>query len=150
MKARKVAWAAAASLMLIVAGSLGFGVASASDSNNTGGGGDGVDAPRGVLVSASVMGAVVKDDGTLNRSTTPGVTSDRVGRGSYEVIFPIDVTACTFVATIGKVNFKGVAPPGFITTVGRFDEPNGVFVKTTNPKKESDNRPFHLTVSCPA
>ena len=150
MKGRKVAWAAAASLMLIAAGSLGFGVASASDSNNTGGGGDSVDAPRGVVASAFVMGAVVKGDGTLNRSTTPGVTSDHVGRGRYEVIFPIDVTACTFVATIGKVNFSGIAPPGFITTVGRSGEPNGVFVATTSPKKESANKPFHLTVSCPA
>ena len=136
--------------MLIVAGSLGLGVASASDSNNTGGGGDSVDAPRGVVVSALVMGAVVKGDGTLDRSTTPGVTSDRVGRGAYEVIFPIDVTACTFVATIGKVNFSGVVAPGFITTVGRVDEPNGVFLATTRPNKEPDNRPFHLTVSCPA
>ena len=133
MKGRKVAWAAGASPTLIAAGSLGFGVASASDSNNTGGGGDSVDAPRGVVAPASVMGAVVKGDGTLNRSTTAGITSDGFGRGSYGVIFPIDVTACTFVATIGRVDFSGIAPPGFITTVGLSGDPNGVFVKTHQP-----------------
>ena len=149
MKGRMVAWAAAMSLMLIAAGSLGFGVASASDHNNAGGAGDSADAPRGVLASAFVIGAVVQGDGTLNRSTAPGVTSNHLGKGVYEVIFPLDVTACTFVATIGKVNSSGVAPPGFITTVGRNGEPDGVFVATTNPNKESKNKPFHLTVSCP-
>lgn len=150
MKVKMMAWAAAASLMLIAAGSLGFGIAAASDSNNESTGGGGADTQRGaVVVPAIVMAAVVKNDGTLDRATTTGVTSARVARGAYEVFFPIDVTSCTYVATIGKVNSSGASPPGFITTVGRAGEPNGIFLETKDPKKNADNRPFHLSVSCP-
>ena len=96
------------------------------------------------------MGAVVRSNGTLDRATTPGVTSGRAGgRGSYEVIFPINVRPCTFVATIGKTSYSGVAKSGFITTVGRAGEPNGVFVATQDRRGDRAKRPFHLEVSCP-
>jgi hypothetical protein len=148
MRGRTIAWIVSAAMTLVAAGSLGLGIAGAADSNTSRG--SAPEARRGTPVSAIVMGAVVKSNGGLARATTTGITSSRAGGpGSYEVIFPINVKPCTFVATIGKTTYSGVARSGFITTVGRAGEPNGVFVATQDRRGESAKRPFHLEVSCP-
>ena len=103
---------------------------------------------RGTASDALVMGAVVKADGSLDRSTTSGITSGGGRKGRYVVTFPMDVRACTYVATIGKTNSFGVARPGSITTAGRFHDPSGVFVGTFNLRGEGADRPFHLQVAC--
>ena len=149
MRGRTIAWIVSAALTAVAAGSLGLGIAGAADSNTAAG--SGPEAPRGPApVSALVMGAVVKSNGELDRATTSGISSGRAGGpGSYEVFFPINVKPCTFVATIGKTSYSGVARSGFITTVGRAGQPTGVFIATQDRRGESAKRPFHLEVSCP-
>jgi hypothetical protein len=147
MRSKTIGWIAAVTVMLVAAGSLGLGIAGAAAPNTSGS--DAKPEPRGPLVDAFVMGAVVGPNGALDRSTTAGVTSNGLGGGSYEVIFPIDVRSCTYVATIGKTNSTGSAKPGMITTVGRNGEPNGVFLTTHDKRGGSAKRPFHLEVSCP-
>jgi hypothetical protein len=148
MKGRTIAWIVSAAMTVVAAGSLGLGIAGAADSNTGGGGAP--EAPRGTAAPAFVMSAVVRSNGQLDRSTTSGITSSRAGGpGSYEVIFPLNVKPCTFVATIGKSSYSGVAKSGFITTVGRAGTPRGVFVATQDRRGESAKRPFHLEVSCP-
>ncbi|MGZ8805422.1 MAG: hypothetical protein ACXWZG_08995 [Microbacterium sp.] len=147
MRSKTIGWIAAVSVMLVSAGSLGLGIAGAADSNTSGSAAK--PEPRGPVADAFVMGAVVGPDGRLDRSTTSGVTSDKIGRGSYEVIFPINVRNCTYVATIGKTNAVGSAKPGFITTVGRNSQVNGVFLTTHDKRGRSADRPFHLEVACP-
>jgi hypothetical protein len=105
-------------------------------------------ARRGTVSGALVMGAVVKSDGSLDRSTTSGITSAGARKGRYVVHFPIDVKGCTYVATIGKTNSFGVAHPGAITTAGRFHDPSAVFVGTFNRRGDGADRPFHLQVAC--
>ncbi|MGH2540890.1 MAG: hypothetical protein ACRDGK_10240 [Actinomycetota bacterium] len=134
-------------MTVITGGSLGLGIAAAADSNTSGGD---TGAPRGLTPNpADVTGAVVRSNGGLARATTSGVSSDGLGRGIYEVIFPFDVTSCTFAATIGKSNFFGVSRPGFITTAGRRGRPNAVFVQTRNANGKGAKRPFHLVMACP-
>ncbi len=148
MRSRTIGWIAAVSVMLVAAGSLGLGIAGAEAPNTSGS--DAKPEPRGVAVDAFVMGAVVRPDGSLARSTTPGVTSNGlVETGTYEVIFPIDVRGCTYVATIGKTTSAGFARPGFISTAGREGEVNGVFLATLDTRGRLANRPFHLEVACP-
>lgn len=142
---RTIGWIAAASVTLVVAGSLSLGIAGAAAPNTTG---SSPGAPQGTVSPAIVMGAVVGSDGALDRATTPSVTSDALGDGHYEVIFPINVRDCTYVATIGKTNAVGSAKPGFITTVGRSGQVNGVFITTHDKRGRGADRPFHLEVSC--
>jgi hypothetical protein len=146
MRRKTIGWIVAVSVMLVAAGSLGLGIAAAGNRS----GSTAKPAPKGVPTDAFVMSAVVGSDGSLARSSTTGISSGKAGSpGSYEVIFPINVRPCTYVATIGKTNYQGVAKPGFITTVGRFGEPTGVFVATYDKQGQGAKRPFHLVVSCP-
>ena len=85
------------------------GMAGATAPNTSG---DVQESRRGTVSGALVMGAVVKSDGSLDRSTTSGITSAGARKGRYVVHFPIDVKDCTYVATIGKANSFGVAHPG--------------------------------------
>ncbi|MGH2629628.1 MAG: hypothetical protein ACRDHI_03580 [Actinomycetota bacterium] len=146
MKGKTIVWIVSAAMTVVAAGSLGLGIAGAADSNTSGRGA--APAPRGTAVPAIVMGAVVKSGGQLARSTTSGITSDGLGSGSYEVLFPINVRQCTYVATIGKTTHSGQAKPGFITTVGRVSSTRGVFVSTYDKRGQGAKRPFHLEVSC--
>lgn len=93
--------------------------------------------------------AHLKSDGTLD--TAFGVTSAALAEppGGYEVIFNHNVTNCVFIATLGFSKFRGVPDPGFVTTVGRFNTRNGVFVQTFDINGARANRAFHLLVECP-
>ncbi len=147
MKGRTIVWIVSAAMTVVAAGSLGLGIAGAADSNTSGGG----TTTRGTatVVPAFVMGAVVKSNGDLARATQPEITSNGLGGGAYEVFFPVDVRGCAYVATIGKTNSTGSARPGFITTVGRNGQPDGVFLTTHDRRGRDAQRPFHLEVACP-
>ncbi len=91
--------------------------------------------------------AVVRDNGSLARGLE--VTSSKsLGTGFYEVIFKQNITACAFVATIGRPDFSGVESTGQITVVGRAGTNNGVFISTTDSSGNLANRNFHLVVTC--
>ncbi len=136
---------------LVIAGAVSLSltaIAGASAPNSSGD--TSASAPRGTVTDVLIMGAVVKSDGTLDRATTSGIASAGARKGRYVVTFPMDVSDCTYVATIGKTNSFGVAHPGTITTSGRFHNPSGVFVGTFNVRGEGADRPFHLQVACPS
>jgi len=113
------------------------------------------DLPKGAVATPqtvgdlgmAIMSAVVNADGTLARNA--GATSATAfGSGQYEVIFERDVTACTYVATIGLSATSGSSSPGFVTVVGRAGAPNGIFVTTDDATGASLNLGFHVIVFC--
>jgi hypothetical protein len=96
--------------------------------------------------------AVVGADGTLARSNssagTVSVGPHTAGARLYEVIFPMDVSGCAYVATLGDT---GTATPpmgfvGFTTEAGNSD---AVSVQTSDSSGTAADEPFHLTVSRP-
>jgi hypothetical protein len=105
----------------------------------------------------NVMSAVVGKGAngcTLLRATQPG-TNAGIAAGhpgtpkasGCSVIFPRDVTRCTYVAGIGDPS-TGEAPAGFTTTASAVGTPKGVFVRTRNKQGDFAIRPFHLQVVC--
>jgi len=51
-------------------------------------------------------------------------------------------------AIIGNSTGSGTEPSGEITTNGRFDSVNGVFIQTSNSAGADADRGFHLLVTC--
>lgn len=91
--------------------------------------------------------AVINADGTFARGKGV-ISASNLSTGNYEVIFNKPVAACLFSATIGLSGSSGTELPGFITTVGRVTDPNGVFITTDDTAGASSNRGFHLYVGC--
>jgi hypothetical protein len=90
--------------------------------------------------------AVVNSSGSLARSQ--GTTSaGHLAVGQYEVIFTQDVTACTYLATIGNA-VAGAAPVGQVAVAPRTGSVNGVFVATRDSAGAFDDLGFHLAVIC--
>jgi hypothetical protein len=99
------------------------------------------------VLSASVGGGC-----TVNEATQPGTTattasSDPPASSACNVDFSRDVTACTYVATIGEAG-GGESARGFITTAQTVGNPEAVFVRTTNIADVFAIRAFHLQVVC--
>jgi hypothetical protein len=91
---------------------------------------------------------------TLLRATQPGTNAGiAVGHpgtpkaSGCSVVFPRDVTHCTYVAGIGDPH-TGEAPAGFTTTASAIGTPRGVFVMTRDKQGDFAIRPFHLQVVC--
>jgi hypothetical protein len=91
---------------------------------------------------------VVDQNGRLCRGRG-AITSQKLGTGFYEVIFNRDVRLAAYIATIGLCGNVGSSSPGDISVVGRFNNPRGVFVATTDPSGKQSDRGFHLVVICP-
>lgn len=72
------------------------------------------------------------------------------GSGIYIPLFPVDVTKCVYVATLGRATTDGGTneTAGFITVVRSAEFTNGVFVQTFGLGSRLRNRPFHLLVAC--
>lgn len=100
-----------------------------------------------VVVTRSTS-AIVFADGTLAAGLA-GTKSDKLPgiAGTYEVIFPRNVSKCVYTATLGDPN-PTTAFPGFITVDPRGTTPDGVFVKTYNTAGVSTDLAFHLHVLC--
>ena len=92
--------------------------------------------------------AVVDANGTLARGLF-AVSAQRFSPGLYEVVFSRDVTHAALVACIGNSGSFSVEPPGMITTVGRFLNPNGVFIAISDAAGNPADRGFHLAVLSP-
>lgn len=97
------------------------------------------------LVTAPMF-AVVAANGTIARSS-PGVTVNRTGAGSYEVFFPRDVTKDVYTGTIGGIDIE--SPVGLISVSRRSGNANGVFVLTRAFDNTNADLSFHLTVGGP-
>ena len=79
-----------------------------------------------------------------------GTSVSNEGIGTNIPLFPIDVTKCVYVATLGRATTDGGTneTAGFITVVRSGEFTNGVFVQTFGLGSRLRNRPFHLLVAC--
>jgi hypothetical protein len=105
--------------------------------------------PSPQVVVTHSLSAIVFADGTLAAGPA-GTKSDKLPgglAGTYEVIFPRNVSKCVYTATLGDPN-PTTAFPGFITVDPRGTTANGVFVKTYNTAGASTDLAFHLHVLC--
>jgi hypothetical protein len=109
--------------------------------------------------SATALWAVVNSAGTLVRgSGATAATLLAATTSFYEVTFNRNVSACSYEATVGGVNFEEALPVGGTTIVfPGFEEPGpGVEVEaptkvdviTFSKENTRSARPFHLAVFC--
>jgi hypothetical protein len=104
--------------------------------------------PRGAAGGNSdIEWAVVDPDGTLARPTA-AATIQKLGTGTYAVVFKQEVTQCAYEATIGLSGTIAVENPGYATVVRWSENPDGVFVQTYNERAELEDKGFHLIVVC--
>ena len=70
--------------------------------------------------------------------------------GTYIAEFPVDVTNCVYVATLGRSTTDGGTDEGagFVMVVRSSGFSDGVFVQTFGMRSRLRNRPFHLLVAC--
>ena len=96
--------------------------------------------------ATSLWAVVSGSDGSLFRSS--GATaSSRIATGQYAVTFNRDVTACSYLATIGNPQ-TSAPPPGTILTALRVGTTDAVFVLSTDLAGTHSDRNFHLAVFC--
>ncbi|MGH8002132.1 MAG: hypothetical protein ACREPR_22560 [Brasilonema sp.] len=95
-----------------------------------------------------IRGAVVNSDGTLARSLG-AISSSVLDTGSYEVVFPQDVSNCIYNATPGVPGLDN-PQPGEVAVGLRRNNSNAVFIATYDSSGQLANNGFHLTVACPA
>ena len=92
-----------------------------------------------------VLTANVSADGALG-ATSGGVTVAKSGVGQYQVDFGRDITACVFLATVGR---PGVgAAEGQAGTGKQPGNIEGVLVETQDSGGGAANKPFSLAVIC--
>ena len=91
--------------------------------------------------------AVVNANCTFSRKFG-AVSCTKAGVGNYVIRFNKNVRPCYYTATIGLGGAIGTEVPGFITVVGAAADATGVFVTTDNISGVSEDRGFHLLVSC--
>jgi hypothetical protein len=130
-----------------------FGGQSSADSvyvqtKNQGGGL--TDAPFNLVVDCGLPGwsyAVVGYNANLVRST-PGTTLTNLGAGRYDVTFPVDISQCAYLASVGDPGNGVVVNPAGVYT-GSGGNPSTVYVETKNPGGGlTGGIPFHLAVVC--
>ena len=95
--------------------------------------------------------AVVANDGTKTRSEPSGITSTKIGSGTYAVTFPAAVDQCAYQVSIAS---PGNQPPtplnnGVISAFAQSAvtiEVRTYSVQVSPPVLQ--DRPFHVTVNC--
>jgi len=99
--------------------------------------------------SVDIAGKIVK--------STAKAQIERLEAGTFEVTFPMNVSGCAYVASIGSTKDPFVFAPALAVTAAGHRSPNGVFVQThalgnvpPNSFGPKDGHPFHLIVSCPS
>jgi hypothetical protein len=96
--------------------------------------------------ATSLWAVVNGSDGSLARSS--GATaSSRIVAGQYQVTFNRNVTACSYLATIGNPQILN-QPPATIQTALRAATTNAVFVEISDLAGADSDRNFHLAVFC--
>jgi hypothetical protein len=80
-----------------------------------------------VQCAATTRFAVVNAVGTLARGSA-GTSVAKLSTGTYEVIFNIDVTGCSYQATVGMPATSSTT--GWANVAARAGNANGVFVST--------------------
>ena len=101
------------------------------------------------LPSAQTIFAVVNADGTLARGFG-AFSSQKIGTGTYQVVFSWITFFGAFTATLGRNDGTGLSEPGFVIA-NRFgpNAQNVVVVVTRDLTGTLSDRPFHLAVHNP-
>jgi hypothetical protein len=118
----------------------------------------------GHLRDGSVTGADVKDgslsptdrgvyfadvwnDGTLGNSSGGVTVTKPIAAGRYIVDFGRDVGHCSYTGTVGE--YEAGSTVGVVAGLSeQFENPEGVYVMTSNMSGTPANLPFHLIVVC--
>ncbi|MEM7173579.1 MAG: hypothetical protein AAF530_25690 [Pseudomonadota bacterium] len=111
--------------------------------------GDGIITGR-KLGKTLIMAVVVADDGTLVSASHDDITSFQTGTGSYNVVFPKDVTGC-YVTGQHNVEAGTLAQSVVVTALinrGGSAETIGFFTWSSFADAR-ENRSFHAIVFCP-
>jgi hypothetical protein len=99
--------------------------------------------------SATALWAVVTSTGGNSRSSGVNSVAKLAGEdGRYEVVFNRDVTACSYVASIGKAAANATTP-GEVAVAPRQGNVNAAFVHTYDSTGTSLASDFYLAVFCP-
>jgi hypothetical protein len=109
--------------------------------------GNGSITPTDLSKAARTYWAVVNSDGTVARSSG-GVTASDQGTGSYEVVFPVNVTQCAYVVSPGGSGSSGSPPHVGVGSLGRFGNSNGIWVETWTEADAPVAASFHVIVDC--
>jgi hypothetical protein len=96
--------------------------------------------------SATKLWAVVSSTGELARGSGV-VSSEKGGTGLYFVKFDKDITACSWIGTVGTTGFSGIEF-GDINIAGKFETTDTLFVTTFSNGGTSEDKSFHLAVLC--
>jgi hypothetical protein len=93
--------------------------------------------------------AVVSKVGRLGRRVG-AVSATHLGTGHYLVDFNLNVSQCSFVATLGRASTAGGAyeQASYVSVTGAVGDSNGVFVESRGVRGRLRDRPFHLLVAC--
>jgi len=131
----------------------GAGIAVARGSGPATGSLSGSAKTPGLARPACHLWVVVNTIGRLVRTGCPGTTTkllSSTGNGLYQVVFPVRVRHCAYLATIGESRSGFVAAPGFIVVEPnpRPHHPRTVIVETWDTSVVPADRPFHLAVIC--
>ena len=106
--------------------------------------------PR-AATTLNVLRAAVESDGTVvTAQSTPGTTSSLLtedGTGNYLVVFPRNVSTCTFVGTITDPRLSGLTDSVTIRIARAGAKPTAVFVNTEQGSA-SVKLGFMLVVVC--
>jgi hypothetical protein len=108
---------------------------------------DGTVGEEDLTKAAKSFWAVVNANGSLARSSG-GVTSADTGTGAYEVVFPVDVRQCAYVASAGSSGASGSPPKVSVGALGRAGEVKGIWVETWNDAGANVDAGFHVIVDC--
>ena len=97
----------------------------------------------------TVYDAVVNKDGKLVHGSS-GTDAFGAEPGAVIVTFPVDITSCVYVASLGRALKSGgnAERGGYVTVVRSSGFADGVFVQTLSPGGAIHARPFHLLVAC--
>jgi hypothetical protein len=92
--------------------------------------------------------AVVDSDGNLKRGMHV-VSSLRLDRGLYEVVFSRDVRRGVYLVTPGGHGYTGIPLSAVASVTGRATNPRGVLVYMSDLQGDPLACGFHLLVVCP-
>ncbi len=102
-----------------------------------------------VVCGGGLWALINATTGSAVRSSGVNTTSTFIeGTGEYQVVFDQSVTTCAYVATPGLNGSTGSTPPYFVTVVGRFGNPNGLWVTTYDTAGAPTDESFFIQVIC--
>ena len=107
-----------------------------------------VDLASEVNKSVGQLWAVVNADGSLARDRGAKSAASLGVDGQYEVVFNRNVSACSYIATLGDAA-ASTGAEGVVTVAPREGKTNAVFVQTFDVLTSTEaDLPFHVAIFC--